>query len=64
MLDVILIINKPTYAQKKVLEGFACKLNTKRTYDQNNRDAFTLVLDKRGFRYKWMDWIKLCAFTI
>ena len=61
MLDVVLIANETIDLMLKSNNfGVLCKLDIEKAYDHVNWDFFFAVLNKTGFKQRWISWICWC----
>ena len=44
--------------------GILCKLDIQKAYDHVNWNYLVNMLQKMGFRSKWIRWIKYCIGTV
>ena len=64
ILDASLIANEVIDSMlKKKENGVLCKMDIKKGHDKINWNFLTAVLDKMGFKEKWLGWIKWCIST-
>ena len=63
-MDASLIENEVIDSmQKRKEKGVLCKLDIKKAYDRINWSFLLRVLQKMGFDWKWVRWIKWCITT-
>ncbi|RVW93640.1 putative mitochondrial protein [Vitis vinifera] len=64
ILDVVLTANEAIDSVLKNNEsGILCKLDIKKAYDKVDRTFILTIMQKMGFRDKWIRWIKWCIST-
>ena len=64
ILDAVLIANEAIDALlKRKDKGLICKLDIEKAYDHLNWNFLLGVMEKMGFRRKWLNWIKWCIST-
>ena len=64
ILDATLIANEGVDSWLRRKEsGLLCKLNIAKVYDHICWDFILMVLEKMGFRSRWLQWIKWCIST-
>ena len=64
ILDASLIANEVIDSMRKRKEkGILCKLDIEKAYDHINWSFLLRVLQKIGFGWKWVRWIKWCITT-
>ena len=64
ILDAALIANEGvTSWLRKKESGLLCKLDITKAYDHISWDFILTVLEKMGFRSRWLQWIKWCIST-
>ena len=64
IIDASLLANEIIDSMMKWKEkGILCKLDIENAYDQINWNCIIKVLQKIGFRVKWVSWIKWCIST-
>ena len=64
ILDAVLITDEAVDAVLKRKEkGLICKLDIEKAYDHLQWNFLLGVMEKMGFRRKWLNWIKWCIST-
>ena len=64
ILDAVLIADEAVDAVLKRKEkGLICKLDIEKAYDHLQWNFLLGVMEKMGFRRKWLNWIKWCIST-
>ena len=64
ILDVVLTANEAIDSVLKNNEsGILCKLDIKKAYDKVDKTFILTIMQKMGFRDKWIRWIKWCIST-
>ena len=64
ILDAVLIANEAIDSIMKNNEnGFMCKLDIEKAYDNVDWSFLLTVMQKMGFGEKWIRWIKWCIST-
>ncbi|RVW41530.1 hypothetical protein CK203_068262 [Vitis vinifera] len=64
ILDAFLIANEAIDSRMKAnLRGVICKLDIEKAYDHVNWNFILAMLEKMGFGFKWISWVRRCIIT-
>ncbi|XP_038715944.1 uncharacterized protein LOC120009418 [Tripterygium wilfordii] len=61
ILDASLIVNELVdFCSKTKSDGRMCKLDMEKAFDNLNWEFLLKVMEKKGFKHKWLLWIRKC----